>query len=229
MTSAKRPPFSGYIFDCDGTLAASMILHHGAWESSVRRQVGGNWAFPWDFFCTLGGMSTADTVAVLEARYGFRIDIGKLLPDYHAYLAEHIRDVTPIPETCAFARRMAAAGARLAVASGGFRKEVGEILETIGVKLKDPEKRGCNAMCCGAGGAQIFMDKPSRINILRLEQLNNTGTDEIAVSCPHCLTMLTSAQAQTCGRDETPKPVRDIAEIVAQALTQSTVNPEKEC
>lgn len=133
MTPANRPPFSGYIFDCDGTLAASMILHHGAWESSVRRQVGGNWAFPWDFFCTLGGMSTADTVAVLEARYGFRIDIGKLLPDYHAYLAEHIREVTPIPETCAFARRMAAAGARLAVASGGFRKEVGEILETIGV------------------------------------------------------------------------------------------------
>ena len=111
----------------------------------------------------------------------------------------------------------------------GIGRDPRTILETIGVKLKDPEKRGCNAMCCGAGGAQIFMDKPSRINILRLEQLNKTGTDEIAVSCPHCLTMLTSAQAQTCGRDETPKPVRDIAEIVAQALTQSTVNPEKEC
>lgn len=111
----------------------------------------------------------------------------------------------------------------------GIGRDPRTILETIGVKLKDPEKRGCNAMCCGAGGAQIFMDKPSRINILRLEQLNKTGTDEIAVSCPHCLTMLTSAQAQTCGRDETPKPVRDIAEIVAQALTQSTANPEKEC
>ena len=111
----------------------------------------------------------------------------------------------------------------------GIGRDPRTILETIGVKLKDPEKRGCNAMCCGAGGAQIFMDKPSRINILRLEQLNKTGTDEIAVSCPHCLTMLTSAQAQTCGRDETPKPVRDIAEVVAQALTQSTVNPEKEC
>jgi len=128
-----KPPFSAYIFDCDGTLAASMRLHHGAWENSVRRQIGENWSFPWDFFCTLGGMSTADTIAILEARYGFKISIEKLLPDYHAYLAEHVRETTPIPEVCAFARKMATAGARLAVASGGFRKEVGEILEAIGV------------------------------------------------------------------------------------------------
>ena len=72
------------------------------------------------------------------------------------------------------------------------------------------------------------MDNPSRINIIRLEQLNGTGSDEIAVSCPHCLTMLTSAQAQTCGRDETPKPVRDIAEIVAQAIADSTPETKKD-
>lgn len=133
MSSEIKAPFSGYIFDCDGTLAASMRLHHGAWENSVRRQVGANWAFPWDFFCTLGGMNTADTIAILENRYGFRISIEKLLPDYHAYLAEHIRETTPIPEVCAYARRLAARGAKLAVASGGFRKEVHEILDAIGM------------------------------------------------------------------------------------------------
>lgn len=133
MSSEIQSPFSAYIFDCDGTLAASMRLHHGAWENAVRRQVGFEWAFPWDFFCTLGGMNTADTIAILEARYGFRISIERLLPDYHAYLAEHIRDVTPIPEVCDYARRLAAAGAKLAVASGGFRKEVHQILDVIGV------------------------------------------------------------------------------------------------
>lgn len=110
----------------------------------------------------------------------------------------------------------------------GIGRDPRTIFEKIGVQLKEPEKRGCNAVCCGAGGAQIFMDKPSRINIIRLEQLNQTGSDEIAVSCPHCLTMLTSAQAQTCGRDETPKPVRDIAEIVAQAISESTIEPKKD-
>lgn len=128
-----KEPFSAYIFDCDGTLAASMKLHHAAWEYSICRQVGEGWSFPWDFFCTLGGMNTADTIAILEARYGFKISIEKLLPDYHAYLEKHICEVVPIPDVCAYARKLAARGAKLAVASGGFRKEVHEILKTIGV------------------------------------------------------------------------------------------------
>lgn len=134
MSAEITEPFSGYIFDCDGTLAASMRLHHGAWEHSVQRQVGENWAFPWKFFCTLGGMSTAATIEILEARYGFKISIEKLLPDYHAYLEKHIRETPPIPEVCAYARRLSARGnAKLAVASGGFRKEVREILRAIGM------------------------------------------------------------------------------------------------
>lgn len=125
-------PFSAYIFDCDGTLAASMKLHHGAWEDSVCRQVG-PWSFPWAFFCTLGGMSTAATIAILEERYGFKISMERLLKDYHAYLEAHICEVEAIPEVCDYARKLAAAGAKLAVASGGFRKEVHQILKTIGV------------------------------------------------------------------------------------------------
>lgn len=133
MSTPIATAFSAYIFDCDGTLAASMKLHHAAWEHAVCRQVGENWAFPWRFFCTLGGMDTADTIAILEARYGFKISIERLLPDYHAFLAQHIHTVEPIPEVCNYARRLAAAGARLAVASGGFREEVRQILKAIGV------------------------------------------------------------------------------------------------
>lgn len=110
-----------------------MKLHHAAWENAICRQVGSDWAFPWDFFCTLGGMNTTDTIAILEARYGFKISIKKLLPDYHDYLENHICEVTPIPEVCDYARRLASTGALLAVASGGFRKEVHEILKTIGI------------------------------------------------------------------------------------------------
>lgn len=133
MKSEIKNPFSAYIFDCDGTLAASMKLHHAAWEYAVCRQVGSNWAFPWKFFCTLGGMNTADTIAILEKRYGFKLSIEKLLPDYHAFLDKHLSETTPIPEVCAYARRLAAKGAKLAVASGGFREEVNRILKTIGI------------------------------------------------------------------------------------------------
>lgn len=110
----------------------------------------------------------------------------------------------------------------------GIGRDPRTIFEKIGITLKEPESRGCNAMCCGAGGAQIFMDKPSKINVIRLQQLDRTGSDQIAVSCPHCLTMLTSAQAQTCARDETPKPVRDIAEIVADTLSEPAPEIKKD-
>lgn len=132
MSAVNSTPFRAYIFDCDGTLAASMKLHHGAWEDSICKQVGA-WSFPWDFFCTLGGMSTAATIAILEERYGFKISMAQLLEDYHDYLAKHICEVEPIPEVCEYAKKLAAAGAKLAVASGGFRKEVHQILEVIGV------------------------------------------------------------------------------------------------
>ncbi|MCF0254595.1 MAG: hypothetical protein HUK26_09715, partial [Duodenibacillus sp.] len=68
---------------------------------------------------------------------------------------------------------------------------------------------------CGAGGAQIFMDKPARINVIRLKELDAAGAPLIATACPHCLTMLESARAQSQGEGA---PVADIAEIAAARL-----------
>ena len=98
-------------------------------------------------------------------------------------------------------------------------KDPREILRIVSVPMKEAEKRGCHATCCGAGGAQIFMDRPARINTLRLEELRAAGGEEIAVACPHCLTMLTSAQSQDVKTE--PLPIRDIAEIVASHLRAS--------
>ncbi len=95
-------------------------------------------------------------------------------------------------------------------------KDPREIMTALGHPLKEPQKRGCNATCCGAGGAQIFMDRPARINVIRLEELKSAKGDEIVVSCPHCMTMLNSAQSQNT--TEEPLPVRDIAEVVAAQL-----------
>lgn len=149
-------------------------------------------------------------------------------------VVSHVQFITRLLEEKRITPKLAQAGsvtfhdACYLARHNGIGRDPRTILNAIGVPLVEPEKRGCNALCCGAGGAQIFMDKPSRINIMRLEQLNAAGTDEIAVSCPHCLTMLTSAQAQTCGRNETPKPVRDIAEIVAQAIATPCTESKQE-
>ncbi len=69
-----------------------------------------------------------------------------------------------------------------------------EILRSIpGVELVEPEywtkQRG---LCCGAGGAQMFMEEQNtnRVNIKRTLQLVDTGATTVASGCPFCMTML---------------------------------------
>jgi Fe-S oxidoreductase len=48
-------------------------------------------------------------------------------------------------------------------------------------------------LCCGAGGAQMFMEEQNkdRVNVKRTLQLLDTGAKTIASACPFCMTMVT--------------------------------------
>jgi Fe-S oxidoreductase len=70
-----------------------------------------------------------------------------------------------------------------------------EILKRIpGVELVEvphwTKKRG---LCCGAGGAQMWMEEQNkdRVNVKRTLQLLDTGAEKLASACPFCMTMLT--------------------------------------
>ncbi len=80
------------------------------------------------------------------------------------------------------------------------------------------ERSGKDATCCGGGGGQMWMEASGRkrINIIRAEEVVASGAQTVAVSCPHCLTMLADAR-NAIGAQDTLR-VRDIAEIVADAL-----------
>ena len=58
-------------------------------------------------------------------------------------------------------------------------------------------------------------DLGSRINQLRFEQLRASGTDEVAVACPYCFSMLSDAQRE--GGLENARTF-DVIELVAMAL-----------
>ena len=71
-------------------------------------------------------------------------------------------------------------------------------------------------MCCGAGGARMWMEEHEgqRINHRRVEQALETLPDAIATACPFCLVMLRD------GVDDlhaTEVEVRDVAELLADA------------
>jgi Fe-S oxidoreductase len=69
-----------------------------------------------------------------------------------------------------------------------------EILKSIpGVELVEAEWSREKGLCCGAGGAQMWMEEQNndRVNKRRTLQLLNTGADTVASGCPFCHTMLT--------------------------------------
>jgi Fe-S oxidoreductase len=95
------------------------------------------------------------------------------------------------------------------------RDVVAGVGRAIPIKL---ERSGKDATCCGGGGGQMWMEATGRkrINIIRAEEVAASGAHTVAVSCPHCLTMLADAR-NAIGAQDTLR-VRDIAEIVADAL-----------
>ncbi|MDR1818099.1 MAG: HAD family phosphatase [Puniceicoccales bacterium] len=124
--------FDAYIFDCDGTLAETMRVHYAAWLLAVRNQTGSAFHLEWSVFCSMGGMSTRDTLDALQARYGVALDEARLRTDVEKRLAETLDTAGARPEALALARSAASAGIKLAVASGGHRRHVERTLQNIG-------------------------------------------------------------------------------------------------
>jgi Fe-S oxidoreductase len=94
-----------------------------------------------------------------------------------------------------------------------------EILKRIpGVELVEPEywtkQRG---LCCGAGGAQMFMEEQNqdRVNVKRTLQLLDTGAKTIASACPFCMTMLTDG-IKSKSLEDTVKQM-DVVELLERS------------
>jgi Fe-S oxidoreductase len=77
------------------------------------------------------------------------------------------------------------------------------------------------SFCCGAGGARAFMEESrgERISNNRLKEALDTPAKGIAVGCPFCVTMFEDG-VRALNVEETFQ-VRDLAEIVAEALERS--------
>ena len=98
-----------------------------------------------------------------------------------------------------------------------------EILRRIpGVELVEPEywnkQRG---LCCGAGGAQMFMEEQNtdRVNVKRTLQLIDTGAKTIASACPFCMTMLTDG-IKSKSLEDTVKQM-DVVELLERSCDDS--------
>lgn len=130
----QPPPgdFSAYIFDCDGTLAASMAIHYQSWRFAIQQQLP-SFDFTWEELCSMGGMSIKETVAELHRRHGIVLDVERIFHDYDTDLDRRIDTVEPCEDVVALARELHRRGLPIGVASGGFRRYVERTLRAIKV------------------------------------------------------------------------------------------------
>ncbi|HWA70931.1 MAG TPA: (Fe-S)-binding protein [Polyangiaceae bacterium] len=92
-----------------------------------------------------------------------------------------------------------------------------EILKRIeGVELVEVEYWNRNkGLCCGAGGAQMWMEEQNkdRVNVKRTLQLIDTGAQTLATACPFCMTMVRDG-IKSQSREEELKNL-DVVELLA--------------
>lgn len=93
------------------------------------------------------------------------------------------------------------------------------VLNALPARKIEMEKNRSFALCCGAGGAQMFKEAEAgekEVYAERTEQVLATGAGIVATACPFCMTMLTDGIKY---KDKTEEVKNyDIAELIAISL-----------
>ncbi len=93
------------------------------------------------------------------------------------------------------------------------------VLSKMGVQINEMARNKDNALCCGAGGGQMFKEAEKgdkEIFVERTEDAMATNSEIICTACPFCMTMLTDGVKYQNKEEEVKN--YDIAELVAMSL-----------
>jgi len=122
--------YQGIIFDCDGTLADTMPLHWRAWQVIATRH---RLHFPEDRFYSLGGVPSPDILRMLSTEQGILLDPLAVAHEKEAEYQPLIAQVEPINSVVGVARENFGK-VPMAVASGGTRQIIGQVLHHLGIR-----------------------------------------------------------------------------------------------
>lgn len=120
----------GIVFDCDGTLADTMPLHWRAWQAITNRY---KLEFPEDRFYSLGGVPSRDILKMLGEEQRVALDHLAVAREKEAAYLPLIAQVEPINTVVGVARDNHGK-IPMAVASGGTRHVIEEVLQHLGIR-----------------------------------------------------------------------------------------------
>ena len=96
------------------------------------------------------------------------------------------------------------------------RKVVGSIK---GIEVVEMPRNGTKGMCCGAGGARMWMEESigTKVNDERAREALSTGASRVATACPFCYIMLDDG-VKAAGAEDDQVKVADIAVHLLDAI-----------
>jgi len=93
------------------------------------------------------------------------------------------------------------------------------VLSALCPSLVEMKRSKSFALCCGAGGGQMFKEAEAgnkEVFIERIEDAISTGADVVATACPFCMVMMTDG-IKYKNKEESLKNY-DVAELVSMAM-----------
>ncbi|MTD15911.1 4Fe-4S dicluster domain-containing protein [Nakamurella sp. YIM 132087] len=101
-----------------------------------------------------------------------------------------------------------------------------ELIGATGATLAEMPRNSSRALCCGAGGARMWMEEKigKRINLERTDEALSTGAETIVTGCPFCRVMLTDGLTARQNADEpqgTDVEVMDVAQLLLAGVKGS--------
>jgi len=94
-----------------------------------------------------------------------------------------------------------------------------KVLSAVSSGITEMKRNKSFALCCGAGGGQMFKEAEKgdkEVFLERTEDALETGADVIATACPYCMVMMTDGLKYKNKNEEVKN--YDIAELVAMSL-----------
>jgi Fe-S oxidoreductase/nitrate reductase gamma subunit len=88
-----------------------------------------------------------------------------------------------------------------------------------GIEVVEMSRNGTKGMCCGAGGARMWMEESigTKVNDERAREALSTGATRVATACPFCYIMLDDG-VKGAGVDDDQVKVGDIAIHLLEAI-----------
>jgi len=166
MIPFDRKDYDGFIFDCDGTLADSMPLHHRAWITILERKLGRPPAeLTQELFQTYGGVAGHALVERWNREFGYGLPVEETVQEKADMFLLLLPEVRPISAVLAWLKELAPGG-KVAVASGGLSRVIAEIVGQLGLTT-GPNGQVKAVVCTD----QVARGKPAPDLFLRAAEL----------------------------------------------------------